>query len=309
MTIELQAQCQRCDSPFEPVEFTLPAPGSAGVKMLTKFCPSCAGEIHREEAAAARAAKELRVKPLSDLLPTPGEPITTDCRICGQPFQAETSVFQGDKRVKERVIYPTVCDECASLETMAKPGPINPTQEDRRRKMWVGMTGIRYADFKASELPEAIRPHVERVMSWTPQPQGIGLVGAPRIGKSPLIYALGQSLFVAGHDVMPTTGLEFQRKYQRSFDKGEADAWATYLKDCESCEVLLIDDADKLNLTAGVEAEYYGMLEHRRNWQLPVLCTLNLTGDDFKALARDRSDRAAAIVERLRDVCQFIPVP
>jgi hypothetical protein len=302
----IQPLCEKCEAPFEPVPYTLPGFGGTEIPMKTTLCTDCARTKHLEEAAEAKAAKQLRTRPLSDLMPTKGEPITTNCRICEQPFEAETSVFQGDKNTNPKTIYPTVCDNCATLETMAKPGPINPTQEDRRRKMWVGMTGIRYADFNVSELPAIIRPHAEKVLAWTVQPKGIGLLGPSRSGKSPLMYALGQNLFVAGHDVMPTSGIEFQRKYQRSFDKGETPAWTAYLKDCETCAVLLIDDADKLNLTAGVEAEYYGMLEHRRNWQLPVLCTLNMSGEELKASGR--SDRAAAIVERLRDLCEFIAV-
>jgi DNA replication protein DnaC len=215
-------------------------------------------------------------------------------------------VFNGDKNTKEKVMFATVCDACAAKAAAIPRQVVNPTQEDRRRKMWVGMTGIRYSDFRAAELPTAIQSHAEKVLAWEPQPKGIGLVGPSRVGKSPLIYALGQSLFVAGIDVMPTSGLEFQRKFHRAIEHREQ--WETYLKDCEDCEVLLIDDADKLNLTAGVEAEYYGMLEHRRNWQRPVLCTLNLTGPEFAALGRDRSDRSAAIVERPRDLCEFIQI-
>jgi hypothetical protein len=50
------------------------------------------------------------------------------------------------------------------------------------------------------------------------------------------------------------------------------------------------------------------MLEHRRNWQLPVLATLNLCGEELRGLARERHDRASAIVERLRDLCEFVSV-
>jgi DNA replication protein DnaC len=117
-------------------------------------------------------------------------------------------------------------------------------------------------------------------------------------------------LHLAGHDVFPTSGIDFQRRVHRCVV--DRAGWERYLDRCESAEVLLIDDADKLNFTPGVEAEYYGLLETRRNWQRPILCTLNLTGQQLSELARDkidhRSDRMPAIVERLRDLCEFVSV-
>lgn len=308
MTTTLQSLCEHCEAPFDPVPYTLPGFGGTVIELTTTLCNSCAQTKASEEAAAARAARDLRIKPVSSLLPIPGPPEQVDCRLCGNPFEAETAVFQGDKKTKGKTTFATVCDACAEKANAARSAgiPVNPTYEDRRRKQWVGMTGIRYEAFHPEELPVGIRPHVERVLAWQPQPRGIGLVGPSRAGKSPLLYELGQRLFVAGCDVMPTTGLEFQRKFHRAIEHREE--WARYLKDCEECAVLLIDDADKLNLTAGVEAEYYGMLEHRRNWQRPVLCTLNLTGEEIAQLGRDRADRASAIVERLRDLCEFLTV-
>jgi hypothetical protein len=301
-----QPLCAKCEAPFEPVPYNLPGIGGTVIELQTTLCTDCARTKRAEEMADFHAAKNC--KSIASLArPKPADPVQTACVICGETFTAEAIIFPGDgKSLKDALSHATVCDECATVEAMAKPGPINPTQEDRRRKMWVGMTGIRYADFSISELPAIIRPYAERVLAWTVQPKGVGLLGPSRSGKSPLMYALGQKLFLAGHDVMPTSGIEFQRKYQRSFDRGESDDWTRYLKDCEKCAVLLIDDADKLNLTPGVEAEYYGMLEHRRNWQLPVLCTLNMSGDELKASGR--SDRSAAIVERLRDLCEFYTI-
>lgn len=209
MGAAIQSLCEKCEAPFEPTPYTLPGIGGTVIELQTTLCPHCAKQKAIEEHAAAKAARQLRTRPLSDLMPTKGEPITTNCRLCEQPFEAETSVFQGDKNTKPKTIYPTVCDECATVERMARPGPLNPTQEDRRRKMWVGMTGIRYADFSISELPAVIRTHAEKVLAWTVQPKGVGLLGPSRSGKSPLMYALGQKLFLAGHDVLPTSGIAF----------------------------------------------------------------------------------------------------
>lgn len=303
----METPCPHCGTPFEPRPFTLALPGGKGIELVTKLCPSCEHDALARDAADFRASYD-RAKPLASLVPTPGEPVTVPCRVCGTDFIAETTVFKGDARVREKTIFQTVCDACAAKENECVVVTRDAeTPEQKRRFRWVQMTGIRYSQFRREELPKVIQKHADMVLNWKPETKGIGLVGPPRTGKSPLLYALGQSLYVSGVDVFPTSGIEFQREYHRAFGD-ERQEWRGYLRECERSEVLIIDDADKLNLTAGVESEYYGMLERRRNWQLPVLCTLNLTGDEFAALGRDRSDRAAAIVERLRDLCEFIPV-
>lgn len=259
--------------------------------------------IDAQREAAAEANAEAHVKPLAGLLPAPGPIVPTICRVCGKPFEAESVVFPGARNP----FHPTVCERCEAREKVTRPPSPSDSPQDRRQAQWVAMVGTRYAKFDRERLPAEIQPHVDRVLSWTEAERvGIGLLGAPKTGKSPLIYALAQRLYLRGVDVFPTSGIVFQREYMRGIE--EKERWAKYLASCECAAVLLIDDADKLNFSPGVESEYYGMLEERRNWERPVLCTLNLDGEQLAGLARDRADRAAAIVERLRDLAEFITV-
>lgn len=226
---------------------------------------------------------------------------TANCMTCGQPFEAESMFVP----YLNRTLSVTVCDECASKERAVK-NPPRLTRAERLAASWLAMAGPRYASFERNRLPVSIQPHVAAVLGWELGPKGIGLTGPPRTGKSPLMFWLGHNLHMRGVNVWATSGIEFQRRYLQGMD--ERQAWQRYIVQCERSEVLLLDDADKLNLSPGVAAEYYGMLEARRNWELPVLCTLNLTGDEITNLGRERSDTATAIVERLRDLCTFIPV-
>lgn len=274
---------------------------------MERHCPDCAATLRADEARNLAAYRE-KAKPLASLAPLPGPLVEVSCRICGNPFTTESTVFRGDSRVPEKQIYPTICDECAELEKRAV-GAMRleaTTPEERRRLAWVEMVGVRYAEFRPADLPAEIRPHVSTVMAWTPQPRGIGLLGPSGTGKSPLLYGLAQKLYNAGHDVFCTSGIKFQKAYIRGIES--RPSWEHYLGRCEGADVLFIDDADKLNLTPGVESEYYGMLEHRRNWQKPLLCTLNLSGPQIEGLAKDRHDRASAIVSRLRDLSEFITI-
>lgn len=301
----MTAACQTCKEPFEPETALLPMP-SGPIEIKARICPSCreteAARLKAEAEATAHPAKD--VSKLIDTRPPAAVPAT--CRVCGKGFESLEVMMPGGGR-----IVVTICDDCAAAEKRAeeerKARRATVSSEQRRRERWEQMTGTRYASFDARSLPDAIKGHVRRVMDWKVQPRGIGLVGPSRTGKSPLIYALGQQLYATGVDVFPSTGIEFQRQYLRGVERRDGE-WTAYLTRCQDCAVLLLDDADKLNLTPGVEAEYYGMLEERRNWQRPVLCTLNLTGDQIKGLSSGRQDRSAAIVERLRDLCEFIPV-
>jgi DNA replication protein DnaC len=244
-----------------------------------------------------------------------------NCLLCGAPFEPERD--EEMERIFGRRIMVRVCEACVARDEHERErerarakarttAPVGLTAAERRRRRWIAEVGPRYAEFRRDELPATIQPHVDRVLSWSPKlpgataGRGLGLLGPSRTGKSPLLFALGQRLHMAGHEVLPTSGIAFQRMVHRSVE--QRAEWERYLERCESAEVLLLDDADKLNFTPGVEAEYYGMLETRRNWLRPVLCTLNLSGAELAALGRERSDRANAIVERLRDLCEFVCV-
>lgn len=224
------------------------------------------------------------------------------CHKCGDVFNTEVATFEG------RELFATVCDICAEREKQERGKVVPETYVESRNRVWTSMVGTRYAHFDASLLPGGIRQHVQRVMAWTPSPKGIGLVGPPRSGKSPLLYALGRKLYVSGADVFPTSGIGLQRAYSFAFSDRDRSVWEKFRARCEDCAVLLIDDADKMNFTGGVESEYYGILETRRNWLRPVLCTMNLVGKEIAELGKDRGDRAQAIVERLRDLSEFIAV-
>jgi hypothetical protein len=300
MTTLDQTLCPGCGSPFEPRPISLPAAGGRTLETISKLCPSC--ERSESISLAAMMSSSRRVKPIE--APRDGGIITVPCVVCRNPFETESLIFPGDRDVKAATSHATVCDACAAKEKRDAPVSAVLDPAAKLQAQWVAMVGTRYENFHRPKLPPIIRPLAKEVLAWTPKAQGIGLLGPSGTGKSPLLYGLAKQLFLGGCDVFCTSGIEFQRMVHRAIE--ERVAWARYVKRCESAEVLLIDDADKLNFTPGVEAEYYGMLEHRRNWTRPLLCTLNMTGPELASMGR--GDRSAAIVARLRDLCRFIPI-
>src|SRR5690606_23631052 len=123
-----------------------------------------------------------------------------------------------------------VCDACAARDearhAAGKAAGDCMTPQERRRRRWIALVGTRYATFHREQLPAGIKPHVAQVLSWAPHrasggemgSRGIGLMGPSRTGKSPLLFALGQQLYLAGHEVFPTSGIAFQRAVHRSVE-------------------------------------------------------------------------------------------
>lgn len=301
-----EIHCAACDVVFLPVPIKIPAPAGAVIEVQPTRCPDCEARHIGERDREARA-EAMPVQTFASVAPRPGPREVVACVKCGGQFERETMDFAGSR------LGMTVCDGCADQEAEEyRAAAALRNKEDlqaRRQLRWVAMVGPRYEGLRVHDLPAAIQPYVDDVLAWRPGgPKGIGLLGAPRTGKSPLIFGLAHRLYRDGVDVFPTSGIEFQRNYLRGMDEGGREPWQRYLDRCEESDVLVIDDADKLNLSPGVEAEYYGMLEARRNWLRPVLCTLNLTGGEMAGLGRERTDRAQAIVERLRDLCAIITI-
>lgn len=220
------------------------------------------------------------------------EPKLVECRVCKVTFTTPVA------RVLGRVIFASLCDACGD-PTEPKPVPVS--REARRSTRWTGLVGTYFSDFAVNKLPLCAQAICGEVLSWSLNNVGVGITGPTYTGKSMIIHELGRRLYVAGVDVYPTSGVKFGQMVGGKAD--DMAGWREYLRRCVEAEVLLLDDADKLNLTQAVEAEYYAMFELRRRWLRPVLATTNLSGKEFADLGSD--NRGAPIITRLRSLCTF----
>lgn len=232
------------------------------------------------------------------------------CAKCGDGFLWEDDPHV--LRIFGKRLVPMHCEDCEKTLAVseADDSRLSVANRDRERRarleaQWIAMVGPYYTGFNEAMLPAVIRPHVRSVLEWDAQSaKGVGFLGTTYTGKSRLIHALGYRLHMAGHDVFATSGIEFQEKCtSQVHDPG----WRGYLAQCCESAILVLDDADKLRLTDAVEAAYYGMLERRRKWCLPVLATLNVGGDTIASMGS--ASRGGPIATRLRDLCGFIPLP
>jgi DNA replication protein DnaC len=217
------------------------------------------------------------------------------CRICNNEFLTDVSEYTNGK-----VLRANVCDACSKQRDARDPKPM---RDEKRKRVWDKMVGSYYYIFDPQRLPQVICGHAEEAFRWHPDSaKGIGFLGRSRSGKSKVLFELGRRLYIQGHDVYPTSGIEFAEKVTAQVVNKEDFEW--YMQRVKNCKILLLDDSDKLNFTPAVEAAYYGMLEYRRRFQRPILASVNSNGKAMAAAASD--NRGEPIVNRLRDLCEII---
>lgn len=216
------------------------------------------------------------------------------CKRCNKPFMTDVVVMA------RGVLKATICDHCSEIRESREPQAM---KDEKRKQTWDRMVGPYYYTFDPQRIPQVISGHLESVFAWHPDSsKGVGFLGKSRAGKSRVLFELGRRLFIQGHDVYPTSGIEFAEKVQSQVNYKEDFEW--YMQRVKSCKILVLDDADKLNMTPAVEASYYGMLEYRRRFQRPILVSVNSTGKEMASAASD--NRGEPIVNRLRDLCEII---
>jgi DNA replication protein DnaC len=217
------------------------------------------------------------------------------CKICNNEFLTDVSEYTNGK-----VLRANICDQCAKQRDARDPVSM---RNEKRKQIWDHMVGPYYYTFDPDRLPQAISGHVDEAFRWHPDSaRGVGFLGRSRTGKSRVLFELGRKLFIQGHDVYPTSGIEFAEKVQSQVM--DRDGFEAYMQRVKNCKILLLDDCDKLNFTPAVEASYYGMLEYRRRFQRPILASVNSNGKAMAAAASD--NRGEPIVNRLRDLCEII---
>jgi DNA replication protein DnaC len=221
------------------------------------------------------------------------------CKICNNEFLTDVSEYTNGK-----VLRANICDQCAKQRDARDPIAM---RNEKRKQIWDRMVGPYYYTFDPDRLPQAISGHVEEAFLWHPDSaRGVGFLGRSRTGKSRVLFELGRKLFIQGHDVYPTSGIEFAEKV--SGQVNDREDFEQYINRVKNCKVLILDDADKCRFTESVEAAYYGMLEYRRRFQKPILVSVNCSGAQMKAQMGQNNgqNRGEPIVNRLRDLCEII---
>jgi len=197
-----------------------------------------------------------------------------------------------------------LCNTCARAEEA----------EDRRR---LEEQRKRSEHSKRLSLLETIPPEIRRtdpshpdfnlglwlrVEGWLPSAgYWLGIVGGSGQCKTRCIGLLAQSLILAGHRLMWSTAIDFQDRVDdlRSDERAIKNEAHDYFREARRSPILVLDDFGKNTWTPTMEKNLFGILDHRKTHDLPVLWSANTHPLDFLRSGQMSKDRAAAIIGRM----------
>lgn len=217
----------------------------------------------------------------------------TICKQCSTEYDREVLDI-----IAEYV--PKLCDKCLAENATAR------REEGVRHKQAVNMQKwslVCPPEFNETELSRL--PNVEAaqsVLNWQYSKRGMLLYGPTGRGKSRAVWLLLRKFFLLGQhcnfQVMDSlSGFE----YASAFSAGTSFDWVTRKA---TASILFMDDTFKVKLTDSFEAAAFAIIENRLSHQLPIIATLNDTGDTLTA--RMTEDRGAAFVRRLKEMCEVV---
>ncbi|HEV2328608.1 MAG TPA: hypothetical protein VGY56_07465 [Verrucomicrobiae bacterium] len=179
------------------------------------------------------------------------------------------------------------CPNCASKRQeaaiKAELARVNQEREDR----WKAICPPAYRETQIEKLPNPDK--ASDVLAWNYGPTGLLLHGGTRRGKSRCAWLLLRKVFDAGKSVRvldSMAGFDYTASYAVS--PGEAQAW---VNGYSRCGLLFLDDIFKAKLTDSFESAIFAIVDHRLSHKLPILATLNDTGETLGTrMSADRGD-------------------
>ena len=223
-----------------------------------------------------------------------------ECADCGKTFEAVEADFSALGASMK--IAQVRCDDCCKIAeakfqemTLGKPNSAKISQ-------WNDICPPCYQNFTPELLPVASQRVFSRVMGWTYQTRGLGLIGDSRTGKTFLIFHL-LSKFHPQRSICHTTGPELAW----AIGNPDQSRRRNLIHGLTTSDIAFIDDLGKEKITNTVEADLYHIAEQRRRNLKPLFVTVNSTGEELAA--RMSPDGGIPIINRLReDLCEFIAV-
>jgi DNA replication protein DnaC len=152
------------------------------------------------------------------------------------------------------------------------------------------------------------------VLEWRPPEDGngLGLVGAPHIGKRRLLYLLAKDLHFAGVRLAQISDFEFVRV--GSEDEEVRASTRRAIAKIQSVPVLIFADIGAERLTERAQSEFYSLIEHRAQRALPILWSTQFSREQIAARFINRNSPdvrlkiGRAAVDRLAQVSNVIEV-
>ena len=135
---------------------------------------------------------------------------------------------------------------------------------------------------------------------------GLFITGSCGVGKSHIAFAVANALIEKGNSAIAMTMIDLLLKIKSSFnDEGQSEE--QILKIYEDCSLLVIDDLGKEKPTEWALQMIYAIIDRRYNAMKPIIVTTNFNASELIKQFGD-SSIANAIVDRLFEICQYVPI-
>ena len=134
------------------------------------------------------------------------------------------------------------------------------------------------------------------------------MIGPTGTGKSRTAWALARKWYLArDFSFRAYTGIKLGRDLAEAYGDGSA---ASYLRQIEEADLLLLDDMFKARMTPALEDAVFGILEERLAWGRPTIITQNAMGDSLRdALSPDMVEPVLRRLTEANDVYVFRDKP
>jgi DNA replication protein DnaC len=221
------------------------------------------------------------------------------CQACGAAVPYEPIIIMGrdfGKTLSRR------CDQCEAEHRRAI------AIEDEQVRLQLIANRIESTippELRDTELdhPDFNRPLWEAVRRWTagPNAEWLGLIGPGGGCKTRILALLAMRGIRAGQRIAWTSAVKLQTEAERSNARAHVLAANAreHLLECQYAPVLVIDDIGKNTWDNRFERHFFTILDHRRNYRLPVLWSANVHPVGFSEVISKAN--AGPIIGRLMD--------
>lgn len=211
------------------------------------------------------------------------------CNTCGKPYKCETIMLGS------RDLGPTVqpnCDDCeAANKRLAEARKQQEIMEAREALA----AALLPPDLLGTDPnhPDFNRPLWNAVNKWRPSADSFWLALVGRAGKckTRCLALAAKGAILRGHRVTWTTACRlYDAAHDRkSSDRNIATMAREHLSECQHAPILIIDDLGKNEWSAKFESQLFQILDHRKNFRLPLLYSSNSHPEQLSLLLSDQS--------------------
>ena len=154
------------------------------------------------------------------------------------------------------------------------------------------------------------RNYVKKFGELRQKGMGLYISGANGLGKTHLAYGIARGIAEQEHTVICKTAVDIMMDFRSVMDGELNDTEYEIMRTYAGCDLLIIDDLGKQQITDWSLAQLFGIIDARYRRRRPVIVTTNYA--DTRLIARlalrSDSETASSIVSRLHGMAYDVPM-